>query len=79
MTVSHAHGFGEYRNFYTRDTMTDCVRVEIYCSAAEAESFVSILCDVVNRHSPEGALVAVSPVETLIRTASCGGGSGSDA
>ena len=66
MTVSRAHGFGEYRNYYAKDTMTDCVRVEIFTQADQADEIVRTIARIVHRGLKGDGIIAVLPVEDLL-------------
>jgi nitrogen regulatory protein P-II 1 len=66
MTVSKTHGFGEYRNYYTRDTMTDCVRVEIFTPADQADEVVRAIARTVHKGLESEGIIAVLPVEELV-------------
>lgn len=66
MTVSRAHGMGEYRNYYTRDFMTDCVRIEVYTEADKADEIVRAIARTVHKGLDSDGIVAVLPVEDLL-------------
>lgn len=62
MTVSTIHGFGEYRNYYAKDAMSDCVRVEIF---TEADKIVRTIARTVHQGLSSDSVIAVLPVEGL--------------
>lgn len=66
MTVSRTHGFGEYRNYYARDTMTDCVRVEIFTEADKADEIARTIARTVHQGASRDGIIAVLPVEDLL-------------
>lgn len=66
MTVSKTHGFGEYRNYYARDSMTDCVRVEIFTDADKAGEIVTTIARTVHQGASRDGIIAVLPVEDLL-------------
>jgi nitrogen regulatory protein P-II 1 len=66
MTVSTTHGFGEYRNYYARDTMTDCVRVEIFTEANKADEIAKVIARTVHQGRNSDGIIAVLPVENLL-------------
>lgn len=66
MTVSRTHGFGEYRNYYAKDTMTDCVRVEILTQADQADEIVRTIARTVHQGLNSDGIIAVLPVENLL-------------
>lgn len=66
MTVSTTHGFGEYRNYYAKDTMSDCVRVEIFTDADKADEIVRTIARTVHQGLSSDGMIAVLPVEGLL-------------
>lgn len=66
MTVSKTHGLGEYRNYYAKDAMTDCVRVEVFTDADKAEEIVSTIARTVHQGASVDGIIAVLPVEDLV-------------
>lgn len=66
MTVSRTHGFGEYRNYYARDTMTDCIRVEIFTDADKANEIARTIARTVHQGQNSDGIIAVLPVEDLV-------------
>lgn len=66
MTVSTTHGFGEYRNYYAKDTMSDCVRVEIFTDADKADEVVRTIARTVHKGLDSDGIIAVLPVEGLL-------------
>ena len=70
--VSKVKGYGEYRNFYTRDWMVDEVRLDIFTRADEVGSITTAIMDAAHSGAPGDGIVAVVPIEKflLIRTRS---------
>ena len=66
MTVSTTHGFGEYRNYYAKDAMSDCVRVEIFTEADKADEIVRTMARTVHQGLSSDGMIAVLPVECLL-------------
>ena len=66
MTVTRSHGFGDYRDFYARDTMTDCVRVEIFIEVERADEVVEAIARTVHHGMSSDGIIAVLPVENLL-------------
>lgn len=66
MTVCNTHGLGEYRNYYAKDSMTDCVRVEIFIEADRADEIVKTIARTVHHGMNSDGIVAVLPVEDLL-------------
>ena len=70
--VSKVRGYGEQRNFYTRDWMVDEVRLDIFTRTDEVESITAAIMDAAHTGEPGDGIVAVIPIEKffLIRTRS---------
>ena len=70
--VSKVRGYGEYRNFYTRDWMVDEIRLDIFTRANEVPSIAAAIMDAAHTGEPGDGIVAVVPIEKfyLIRTRS---------
>ena len=66
MTVSHVHGMGEYKNFYAKDLMTDCIRIEIITDASKTQQVVNTVAKVSHLGSDTDGVIAVFPVEEFI-------------
>ena len=68
--VSKVRGYGEYRNFYTRDWMVDEVRLDIFTRQDEVDGVTAAIMKGAHSDSPGAGVVAVVAVEKflLIRT-----------
>lgn len=66
MTISKTHGFGEYRNYYARDSMTNCVRVEIFTEVDKANEIVKTIARTVHHGLNSDGIIAVLPVEDVL-------------
>lgn len=66
MSVSKTHGFGEYRNFYSTDCMTDCIRVEVFSEADKADEIANAIMGAVHQGMSTDGIVAILPVEKLL-------------
>lgn len=67
MTVSKTHGFGEYRNYYTEDAMSDCVRIEIFADADKANDIAKTIARTVHQGLTSDGIIAVLPVDNFWR------------
>jgi len=63
MSVSNVHGYGEYRNFFTNDRMTDCSRIEIFTEADKAKDIVNAIAKATHQGLDSDGVIAVLPVE----------------
>ena len=80
ITVSRAHGFGLYRDFYARDTMVDSMRIEIFTPSEQADEVVETLVSAISKEANADGMIAVTPVSRLVhvRRFSQAGTSGPD-
>ena len=70
--VSRVRGYGEYRNFYSRDWMVDEIRLDLFTRANEVPSIAAAIMEAAHTGEPGDGIVAVVPIEKfyLIRTRS---------
>ncbi len=68
--VSKIRGYGEYRNYYTRDWMVDEVRLDIFTRHDEVDGVVTAIMEGAHTGEPGDGIVAVVPIEKffLVRT-----------
>ena len=66
MTVSPVRGLGEYRNFFSKDGMSECTRVEIFCLASKAAEIKESIIKSVGKGLKTDGMIAILPVEELI-------------
>lgn len=67
LTVSAVKGFGEYANFFSRDPKVDHVKVEVFAAEDRVDEFVHAIQGAANTGLAGDGLLAVEPVERLIR------------
>ena len=66
MTVSKAHGMGDYRNYYTNDYMTNCSRLEVFIEADKAKLVAKTIAHTVHQGMNSDGIIAILPVEEFI-------------
>ncbi len=66
MTVTKAHGMGEYRNYYAKDSMSDCSRVEVFIEAEKAKRIADTIAKVVHQGLSSDGVIAILPVEEFM-------------
>lgn len=66
MSVTKVHGYGDYRNFYTKDSMSDCTRIEIFTEASKAKQIVRTIASTVHQGMSTDGVIAIQPVEEFI-------------
>ncbi|MCR4374517.1 MAG: P-II family nitrogen regulator [Acidobacteria bacterium] len=67
ITVAPVHGFGEYANYFRGDLLVPHVRIEIFTTPDRVESIASVILDAASTGCEGDGLLAVLPVEQLIR------------
>lgn len=63
--VSRVKGYGEHRNFFTKDWMGDEVRLEIYTKKEHVKAIAAGIMDAAHTGMPGDGVIAVVPVEQL--------------
>lgn len=66
-SVFRVKGFGEYTNHYAADGLEPYSRIEIITDSARAHDVAQLIVDESHTGLAGDGIVAVSPVETLIR------------
>lgn len=67
ISVTRVKGFGEYANFYAQDRMVRHARIEIFTSAEKAGRIADVIMDAAHTGVPGDGIVAILPVEHLMR------------
>ena len=65
ITVTRVKGYGEYANFFTRDRMTDDVKIEVFAAKEKAERIAGAILDAAHTGSPGDGIVAILPVDRV--------------
>lgn len=65
ITVTGVKGYGEYKNFFTADWKVSYARMEIF--TARPEEIADIIVNAAHTGNAGDGIVAISPVEKLIR------------
>ena len=66
MTIMKAHGMGEYKNFYAKDFMSDCARLEIVEQTDRVRELTDTIARVVHQGLSTDGVIIVSPVDEFI-------------
>jgi nitrogen regulatory protein P-II 1 len=66
VTVSRVKGYGEYKNLFTNDWMSDHAKVEIFIEAPKLDELIDGLLDIARGDIPGAGIVAVLPVERFL-------------
>lgn len=67
ISVTKVKGFGEYANFYAQDGIVSHARIEIFTSAEKAGGIADTIMDAAHTGVPGDGIVAILPVEHLLR------------
>ncbi len=67
ITVIKAKGYGEYKDFFTRDWVVNNVKLEIVVSDDQVDRVVDTLMSALHTGYQGDGIIAVSPVEEFIK------------
>ena len=62
LSISNAKGYGKHADFYTRDWLVDCVRLEIYIEDTMTEEIVQTIMDGAGGNLAGEGIIVVTPV-----------------
>ena len=65
ITVTKVKGYGEHANFFTRDWMTDEVKIEVFAARDKVERIAAAILDAAHTGSPGDGIVAILPVDQV--------------
>lgn len=66
ITVSKNRGHGEYRDYFQKDCMSDCVRIEIFVEANKARCIADAICYAAYDGLNSDGMVAISSVDEFL-------------
>jgi nitrogen regulatory protein P-II 1 len=67
VAITRVKGYGDYKNFYSAAWVSEQARVEAFVSREQAASVVEAICRAAYAGLDTDGMVAVLPVETLVR------------
>lgn len=67
VAVTRVKGYGDYKNFYSPEWISDQARIEAFVSREQAGLVVEAICRAAHAGLDSDGMVAVLPVETLVR------------
>lgn len=67
LSVSKVKGFGDYKNFYSRDWTTEHARIEVFTDRERAEGIASAIMEAAHTGMEGDGIVVVLPVEHVYR------------
>jgi nitrogen regulatory protein P-II 1 len=66
VTVSQVKGYGEYKNLFARDWMTEHTKIELFAEAPQVDGIIDALSDLARGAPPGAGIAAVVPVERFV-------------
>lgn len=66
VTLTKVKGFGEYKNFFTSDLLSDHTKIEIFTQESKMEELLNALLETALSDVPGAGIVAVIPVERFL-------------
>ena len=66
ITVTKVKGYGEHANFFSRDWMTDEVKVEVFTARDQVERITAAILDAAHTDSPGAGIVAILQVDQVL-------------
>lgn len=67
VSVTSVKGYGEYRDFFSRDTMTEHVRLEVFTHRLRVDQIVDAVCAAASTGGKGDGVIAVLPMESVYR------------
>jgi nitrogen regulatory protein PII len=65
LTLTKVKGFGEYKNFFTSDWLSNHMKVEILTEETRVQELLDVVQKVAGSDLPGTGVVAVMPVDTF--------------
>jgi nitrogen regulatory protein P-II 1 len=66
MTLTKVMGFGEYKNFFANDWLSDHRKIEIFTEESKVELLLQTLLEAAHSDIPGAGIVAVMPVDEFL-------------
>ena len=66
ITLTKVKGFGEYKNFFTGDWLTEHTKIEIFTEASKVEPLLGVFLEAAHGDIPGAGIVAVMPTERFL-------------
>ncbi len=67
ITVSHVRGYGEHKQFFTRDCLSEEARIEVFATKDEVDAIVRAILESAHTGTAGDGFIAVLPVEKIFR------------
>lgn len=66
LTVSRVKGYGEYKNLFTNDWMTEHTKIEIFAEESKVQAITGALLEISRSDVPGAGIVAVLSTERFV-------------
>ncbi len=66
VTLTKVKGFGEYKNFFSRDLLSEQTKIEIFTEESKLETLLKALLETAISDVPGSGIAAVMPVEKFL-------------
>jgi len=66
MTLTRVKGFGEYKNFFTSDWLSDHTKIEIFVEESRLEGLLGALLEAAHSDVPGAGIAAVMSVDKFL-------------
>jgi len=67
VAITRVKGYGDYKNFYSPEWVSEQARIEVFVPDAQAAQVVAAICKAAYAGRDNDGMVAVLPVESLVR------------
>jgi nitrogen regulatory protein P-II 1 len=67
ITVTRVEGYGEYTKFWTPDSVSSHLQIEIFTDEDHAQAIVDTILSTARNEGPGDGIVAVQPVDRFYR------------
>lgn len=67
VAMTRIKGYGDYKNFYSPEWISEQARVEVFVPKAQAAAVVEAICHAAYAGLDSDGMIAVLPVENIVR------------
>ncbi|MEO6354288.1 MAG: P-II family nitrogen regulator [Burkholderiaceae bacterium] len=66
MTVTKVNGFGGYTDYFSKNHLTEHIKIEIFVEESKLEVLTTAIMEIAHSDVPGAGIVAVMPVEKFL-------------
>ena len=66
VTLTKVKGFGRYKNFFSRDWLSEHTKVEVFTEESKLDALLDVLQETAEVDAPGVGIVAVMPVDRFL-------------